>query len=180
MLKKLLFCSAIFFFFNTVAWGFDAFEAPDALSGSFLQSKKIQGAGVVLKSEGRFAILKDHGIKWETTKPVQSIVVIEGGNICLDSERVPAGAALSMAPLMQALLSRNMQVLAEYFTVSLQEEGRLVLKAHDATVANVFSDIEIKGGRLAEQVILHNQQGDVTVIDFFDVREKAEVFSCEP
>lgn len=183
MLKKIVLGCVLLFFFSGPAWGFDAleaFEAPEALAGSFTQTKKIQDAGVVLKSEGRFALIRGKGIKWQTTRPVQSLVVIEGANICLDAERVPSGAVSAVAPLMQALFSRDMPALAQYFTVSRQQGDRVVLEAADETMAKVFSRMEIKGGRLVEQVVLHNRQGDVTTIDFFNVREEAEAFSCAP
>jgi len=147
---------------------------PETLSGRFAQTREIKQAGVTLRSEGRFSIDKNKGIKWVTEKPLASTVTLSPGSAPVGGE-----AGRQVAAIMQGLLVQDRDALSKYFDVahSKTKNGyETRLKATDATIAKVFSEIVITGDKYIRTVALSNLQGDATLIKFTDIRESAGDF----
>lgn len=130
---------------------------------------------------GSMALEKGRRLKWCTDKPVGSVTVISSEGICvwdaMTGKRLER--KVSDVPWLKTIFSCQSALLsgdfghAEGFSVSRREDGTVVATPDSPELAAVFARMEVrfsKDGRLAEKVAMIEGGGDVTTIEFSQVK----------
>ena len=155
------------------------------LRGEFVQTRELTGLKRPLKSSGRMVVDKARGVLWKTEKPIagtlrvsrQEIVQKDGSQVLmrLSAEREPA--VKTIGSVLFSLFSGDLATLDRYFSHrgSLQRrDGKpgweLQLTPREATLASLIQRIEIKGNSNAEEITLKTESGDLTRIEFLQMR----------
>lgn len=153
-------------------------ERPAVLRGEFEQRKHLTGFRNPLRSSGRFVVARERGAIWETTHPFPSTVVVTGDRILSRAEDGSQDVLLDTSgsnqsaagAMLVALLAGDIDALEEMFDLqeSPSSEGlwQLRLIPRQAGMRQVVSRIELRGDRYVRHVILHEQDGSKTEIDF--------------
>jgi hypothetical protein len=159
-----------------------------ALTGRFEQSKRIRVLSKPLVSSGDFVLLKDRGLIWRTTSPIQSgvritpqgIAQLEGGKakVLVSAKEQPGMSAVGK--VLFAVFSLDLARLQQHFQVrsASAPEGKpwtAVLTPIDAGVARFVREISLSGGRTVDAIELTEANGDVTSIRFKDLHASPSV-----
>lgn len=152
---------------------------PPVLRGEFVQEKQLAGFPAPLVSRGRFLLVRDTGVAWDTRAPVTSSVVLtaderilrqDGGAPRRIAHRRSGPGARETQALLQALLAGDFDALATRFEM---EEGAggagawtLSLRPRAAALRRVFARIDVAGDRFVERVEIVSGEGERTVITF--------------
>ncbi len=147
------------------------------LRGQFEQSKTVKGFKHPLLSQGDFLVLRGRGVIWRTRAPVASSLAMTRSRLVsrgadgavqqqVDAVREPA--VRGIIELMFAVLSADLQVLAQRFSIGAQllpgQAWRITLLPRDATLAQWAARVEIEGDRQVRQVQWQDGMGDRTLI----------------
>lgn len=152
------------------------------LRGDFVQEKHLAGFPAPLLSRGRFLLVRDRGIAWDTREPVASDVVLtaeerilrrDEGAVRRFAHRRSGPGARETQALLQALLAGDLDTLATRFEM---EEGAggagawtLSLRPRAPALRRVFARIDVAGDRFVERVEIVSGEGERTVITFAGV-----------
>lgn len=159
-----------------------------ALTGRFEQSKRIRVLTKPLVSSGDFVLLKDRGLVWRTTSPIQSrvritprgIAQLEDGKatVLVSAKEQPGMSAVGK--VLFAVFSLDLSRLQKHFQIrsAAAPEGKpwtAVLTPTDAGVAKFVREISLEGDRTVDRIELTEANGDVTSIRFSDLVLSAAV-----
>jgi len=149
--------------------------SPERLEGRFRQDKYLAALDATLMSTGVFSYQRGKLIRWEILEPIRNILELtptamttmqaDGEILRLDSASNSNAAVLGR--IFFSVLTAEWESLSNYFELTGEIEGRqwhAVLVPIDAAVMQVFSLIELTGGDLLQEVILHEKSGDRTTI----------------
>jgi len=152
-------------------------KTPENLDGRFTQEKYLGALDAVLSSSGKFSYQRGKSIRWETLKPIQSEILMtptsisnkQGGRefMRIEIESNPAVALFN--EIFFSVLTAEWGKLSTYFKLSGEmEDGQwhAELVPVDKTVQQLVSRVELKGGVLVREIILHESSGDRTAIHF--------------
>lgn len=147
------------------------------IAGRFEQSKTIHGFKNPLISSGVFIIARDQGIFWHTQLPFESKLTVTPERISSQQDDGavntlvgPGGEAAlrTVNELLFAIMTANLHVLAERFEIAGQshqgENWTLDLVPRDAMLRQWLSRVELQGDAYVQKVVLHEKQGDRSVI----------------
>lgn len=148
--------------------------APPAIEGAFAQKKQVKGFKRPLASEGTFTVRRGEGVRWVTTAPFASELVVSAKEIVstqggapvfrLDGEKEPAARLITQ--LLFAFLSGELRTLEAHFDVdaaSADDAGwTLALKPKPGALGKVLARVELAGADFVQGVVLHEANGDVT------------------
>lgn len=158
---------------------------PAVLRGSFEQRKQLQGFKNPLLSRGRFLLLRDRGVIWDTTEPFASSTVLtrdrlltrqpDGSTrVVLDATVSPAVASVNS--LLLALVAGDLDALAPQFEINEDRlpDGRWQLRLHprEAGLQRVFRVIELRGDEHVDEVVLEETGGDHTTLRFLELSDE--------
>jgi outer membrane lipoprotein-sorting protein len=162
--------------------------SPDALSGSFTQTRQISSMGITLNSTGEFALDKKEGVLWRTLSPMENSLVIKGSRICTTnangSKSVDLSeneAATEVLTVINSIFTQEYEKASTWFDFYFEIENgayTLGLIAKDKTMAKVIERMTVYGAKYAEKIVLSAQNGDITTIIFANVTETAPAISC--
>lgn len=165
---------------------------PAVLRGGFEQRKQLQGFRNPLVSRGRFLLLRDRGVIWDTTEPFASSTVLTRDRLLTrqpdGSTRVVLDAAVSPAmasvnSLLLALVAGDLEALAPQFgiTETLLPDGRwqLRLQPREAGLRRVFRVIELRGDEHVREVVLEETGGDLTMLRFLGLSDEPATASAD-
>ncbi|WP_193087891.1 outer membrane lipoprotein carrier protein LolA [Advenella sp. FME57] len=155
-------------------------SAHQTVQGDVQQKRFLRSLEQPLLSQGRFVMVADKGLLWETRSPIASLIrITPQGMMHQDSagrwqplQQQGAGNQTQIRLFMD-LLSGNTRSLSGQFTQSLQgdaERWTLTLDPASAVLKQIFQRITIRGGRSVDQVTLAETQGDRTEILFSNLR----------
>ncbi|GAB3745815.1 outer membrane lipoprotein carrier protein LolA [Lysobacter olei] len=154
------------------------------LRGEFAQEKRLQGFKNPLRSQGRFLIARERGVRWSTLKPFPSDVALTRDRILtrqadgrsrveVDARQQPA--LRSVNAMMFALMSGDVQTLTARFSVQatlLADNGwRLVLTPKPGAMAQAFQRVTLEGDRYVRRVDIEERSGDRTQLTFTSMVE---------
>ncbi|MFJ4346017.1 outer membrane lipoprotein carrier protein LolA [Pseudomonas sp. NPDC089401] len=145
---------------------------PAVVKGPFIQEKHLRALPQPLLSKGRFVLARDHGLLWLLQTPLRQDYRIDAQGI---ARRDPSGwqalpsrsAGAEQNRLFFAVLQGDSSGLQRDFELSLSgaaEHWQLRLTPRSLLLKQVFSRIDISGGRYVERIELSETQGDSTVL----------------
>lgn len=153
-------------------------SAPAVVSGNFVQEKHLRALAQPLTSQGRFVLARDHGLLWLLRTPLRQDYRINANGI---ARRDPDGwqtlpnqsAGAQQNRLFFAVLQGDSSGLQRDFELSLSgdaEHWQLRLTPRSLLLKQIFTRIDITGGRFVERIDLAETQGDSTVLRMQDSR----------
>ncbi len=157
-------------------------DSPPTLKGDFEQKKTLKAFDTSITSTGQFSYQRNAFIRWKTVAPVENELLMTPNGISsqqdgdelinLTADKTPAIKMLSS--IFFAVLTAEWQTLAEYFDVVLegdQTSWAVVLTPKDNTLKQAVIQVNLAGGRLLNEVVLHEQNGDSTHILFSNLTQ---------
>jgi len=149
------------------------------LEGKFRQSRHLREIPKPLVALGDFSFVRDLGIRWHTSQPFDSVVVLTASGLAQSDDggvvqRISADeqpAIRLITRIFMALFTLDTQSLARDFDLHTGVPGAVAnrwvigLRPRAKAIASVFREATIAGGDDVEQVVLTDAQGDRTVID---------------
>lgn len=159
-----------------LAFGLDDLQKqlsePAVVKGTFIQEKHLRALPQPLLSKGRFVLARDHGLLWLLQTPLRQDYRIDAQGI---ARRTPDGwqtmpsrsAGAEQNRLFFAVLQGDSSGLQRDFELSLSGEAehwQLRLTPRSLLLKQVFTRIDISGGRYVERIELSETQGDSTVL----------------
>ena len=162
-------------------------SAPAVVSGNFVQEKHLRALAQPLTSQGRFVLARDHGLLWLLRTPLRQDYRITASGI---ARRDPAGwqtlpshsAGAQQNRLFFAVLQGDSSGLQRDFELSLSgdaEHWQLRLTPRSLLLKQIFTRIDITGGRFVERIDLAETQGDSTVLRMQDSRAATALSESE-
>lgn len=151
------------------------------LSAEFTMERKIEALSDKISSKGRLFLGGPGLLRWETTSPAKSVLVINNGTawIGYPELKVVKSFDIGVDPVMK-ILSEHLEVLASgslraltaLYQVEELEGGAKRLVPNQPEVKRIFSKIEVAFGEKGEvsRVEMTSNSGDVTTISFYNVR----------
>ncbi|GIX34853.1 MAG: outer-membrane lipoprotein carrier protein [Lysobacteraceae bacterium] len=138
----------------------DLLDHPEILRGRFEQEKQISGFRNVLRSEGRFLVVRGRGILWQTDKPFPASWRIVAGR---SSEQTVPG----LGEWLEALLQMDITRLEREFDIELSvDQGQWAarLSPQSATLVERIRRIELRGDRRVRAVAFEDGLGNKTKV----------------
>ncbi|MDD2091908.1 outer membrane lipoprotein carrier protein LolA [Pseudomonas guariconensis] len=162
-------------------------SAPAVVSGNFVQEKHLRALAQPLTSQGRFVLARDHGLLWLLRTPLRQDYRIDASGI---ARRDPGGwqplpsqsAGAQQNRLFFAVLQGDSSGLQRDFELSLSgdaEHWQLRLTPRSMLLKQIFTRIDITGGRFVERIVLAETQGDSTVLRMQDSRSASALSDSE-
>ena len=150
---------------------------PSDLEGHFVQEKYLAALDASLHSSGTFSYQRGKTVRWQTLKPIMSEMRVtptsisssQGGKEFMRLETKSNPAVTLFNEIFFSVLTAEWAKLSVYFKLSGKvEDGRwhAQLVPVDEMVKQVVSRVELKGGALVHEIILHESSGDRTTIHF--------------
>ena len=149
---------------------------PSVIHGSFTQEKHLRALPQPLVSKGTFVLAKDHGLLWLLKTPLQQDYRISAQGIARRDangwQLLPnKSAGAEQNRLFLAVLQGDSSGLQRDFELHLQGEAKrwtLTLVPRSLLLKQVFTQINIDGGDLVQNIELLEPQGDSTVLRMQD------------
>ncbi|MBV8624799.1 MAG: outer membrane lipoprotein carrier protein LolA [Herbaspirillum sp.] len=158
-----------------------ALAKPAVMCGRFDQTKQLSGIKKPLQSHGRFCVLKDRGILWQTLQPFpntlritrESIVQMQDGRVAmkLDAQQEPVVKMINS--VLFSLLAGDLSQLDSLFELdgTLRDgHWQVALKARQPALAKAIGDISLEGSAYVEKVLMKEAGGDRTEISFSAIK----------
>ena len=150
------------------------------LRGGFEQEKSLAGFAKPLKSQGDYLLLRGKGVIWRTRLPFASQLVLtreaiqQDGGFRLDAKQEPSVRLINA--LMLSMLDGDLAALQSQFQLQAQLIGQQGWRAQavpkTATLAKLFSRIELEGDIQLRRILLLESAGDQTLIRFGEQRRE--------
>ncbi len=148
-------------------------QKPQNTQGEFSQQRYLKALTKPIITSGKFILIKNKGLVWETEKPFthQLKVTAKGisqwnGTAWENHSRLGQGEQIK---LFLGLLSGDIQALATQFDVVLsgdEKNWQLQLMPSSLLMKQIFNQIIIQGNVAVQRIELHEKQGDRTLILF--------------
>lgn len=146
--------------------------ASTVVKGPFVQEKHLRALPQPLVSQGRFVLARDHGLLWLLQTPLRQDYRITADGIARRDasgwQKLPSqSAGAQQNRLFFAVLQGDSSGLQRDFELSLTgnaEHWQLHLVPRSLLLKQVFTHIDIAGGRFVERIVLAETQGDSTVL----------------
>ncbi|MDR3088084.1 MAG: outer membrane lipoprotein carrier protein LolA [Azoarcus sp.] len=146
--------------------------------GEFQQTRKLAQIKKPLVSNGRFLVVKELGVIWETLAPIPQVMRLTKNEILqtdgrvtimrLSADKEPVVGIVNN--ILFGVLSGDLETLAQRFSYDGKLEGdqtwRLDFTPKDASLARLIRTLSLVGGRDIEQVEIVSAADDVTLIAF--------------
>ncbi|WP_256665233.1 outer membrane lipoprotein carrier protein LolA [Pseudomonas sp. SLFW] len=150
---------------------------PSVIHGSFIQEKHLRSLPQPLTSKGNFVLAKDFGLLWLLNTPLKQDYRISAAGIARrdadGSWQVIPGktAGAQQNRLFLAVLQGDSSGLERDFELRVSGDAlawHLTLVPRSLMLQQVFTQINIDGGALVEQIELLETQGDRTLLKMID------------
>lgn len=162
-------------------------SAPAVVKGPFIQEKHLRALSQPLLSEGEFVLARDHGLLWMLHTPLRQDYRIDAQGI---ARRDPSGwqvlpsrsAGAQQNQLFFAVLQGDSTGLQRDFELALSGDAtqwQLRLTPRSLLLKQIFSRIDISGGRFVQRIELSETQGDSTVLRLPESTGAAELSDME-
>lgn len=182
MLKRLFGCLCLLFALPALAGDIvtvvqKQLQQPAVLKGEFIQLKRLEGFKKPLESRGRFIVVRERGVLWQTIQPFASTMKITRDEIVQkDANRTTFHMDASKEPVIRAInsvlfsiFSGDVARLQHLFTIdgeSTDKGWRLLLRPKDATMIKVIREVHLTGDKLVESIEIRDTNGDQTSLRF--------------
>jgi hypothetical protein len=160
------------------------------VSGTFVQTKRIQRLGRDLVSKGEFLFSSKDGVYWKLTSPYPSTIVMTATKLVQVSESGETSVIDSkdnavfkrIAGTMQAVFSGSLEALEADFKVHFQgnpSSWRLGLVPKEKSVRDIVASIVVEGDESIRRLTLAEGSGDFIVYAFATTRRADELEESE-
>lgn len=163
---------------------------PDVLCGRFDQTKYLVSIKKPLISTGRFCVVANKGALWQTLKPFpntlrltrDAIVQMQGNRVAiqLDANKEPVVKMINS--VLFSLLVGDLSQLQKLFEIngSLQNHTwQVTLNAREPQLAKAIGRITLAGNKYVKKVLMNEENGDHTVINFSALNSGATTITAE-
>ncbi|MCR4539625.1 outer membrane lipoprotein carrier protein LolA [Pseudomonas sp. 18.1.10] len=154
----------------------DQLAKPSVIHGNFTQEKHLRALPQPLVSKGTFVLAKDHGLLWLLKTPLQQDYRISAQGIARRDatgwQPLPnKSAGAEQNRLFLAVLQGDSSGLQRDFELQLKgaaNDWKLTLIPRSLLLKQVFTQINIDGGELVQNIELLETQGDSTLLRMQD------------
>lgn len=155
---------------------------PKVLCGRFDQTKHLVGLKKPLASNGRFCVVADKGVLWQSLQPFPStlrltrdeILQMQGGRVALRLDAKQEPAVRMINGVLFAALAGDLEKLEALFDIDGgvrdDRQWTVTLKAREPGLAKAIGSIALEGGAYVQNVRIDEAGGDRTSIVFSDIR----------
>ncbi|HEY9034021.1 MAG TPA: outer membrane lipoprotein carrier protein LolA [Pseudomonadales bacterium] len=143
-------------------------QQPAVLHGRFVQQKHMAVLAVPLVSQGAFTVVRDHGVIWQTEKPLASRLLINKDGI-RGADIGDSRAMAYIGNILHAILSGDLSALEQQFEIaasSSENRWQLQLVPRSSLLKKAIMAIELQGDQHIRQLQLQEAGGDRTDIVF--------------
>lgn len=173
--------TALCFSAAAAAWGLPQIEQSLSrhaiVRADFAQQRFLSGFTKPLQSAGTLLYSRDDGIIWQQQTPFAMTIVIDEDSIV---QTMPGSKPQilnaadnpllhSFSSLLKAMLQADTESLRQFFAIELTDLGaqwQLQLTPKAEPLNKIFSAIELCGDDKVLSIIMADQAGDRTVIEF--------------
>lgn len=182
MLKKI-------FLISVLAWGSTVqaltldelqtrFAQMQVVRADFVQERQIQNMARPLLSSGKMLMESRQGLWWYQEKPFEmTMVMTDAQMVQITNKQAPQVITAESNPqmfqfstLLRGLFNADREVLQQNFSIEFidlgNEQWLLRLKPIISPLDRLFQQIELHGEQYINRIIIFDQQGDITQIDF--------------
>ena len=162
-----------------------ATESPNPnLKADFIMTRKVAVLKESLTSKGRLMLGGKGRLRWETTSPNKSTLIVNGANGWLHYPDLSVTKAFDMAsdPVMRlmseqlcALTGGDLTALSSLYEIRAGRDGEKLLVPKDPNIRKLFRTLHVimpKTGVVSE-VTLVSANGDTTTIEFSNTVQNA-------
>lgn len=147
----------------------------DAVEGEFRQEKQLAFMTAPIVSGGHFVLDREDGLRWQVTRPVDSLMTVKEGRVLLDGQPVrDNGAGRLVARIMRSFMRGNLAGVEDDFDVRGSRDAgtwELALTPRRLPLSQVLASVRLRGDTYLEEITIEEQGGTLTVIRFSEVRE---------
>lgn len=155
---------------------------PEIVRGNFKQTKLIKDLNKNFISSGKFLFSKERGIYWDMQKPFsiinsftkEGLITNENGKKTLvEANKSPAFKEIS--DIFQLVFTADVDKLKDHFEIFFtknKESWMLGLKSKNEAIKSVATKITITGNKFVSKIILEEEGGDLTTIEFSNLNQK--------
>ena len=140
------------------------------LEGKFQQARHIQVLTKPMESSGRFVAEPNHGLKWVTQEPVESVQILLPDGRIFDGQSgqfLELNAATITVMLMN-VVTGNLQGMEDRFEL-IGQGDRILLYPKDEQIKAFVASIEVSvdmARKVVKSAVLHDADGNSTHIQF--------------
>ncbi len=156
-------------------------DKPQILCGNFHQTKQLVGINKPLLSNGRFCVVANKGILWQTLHPFPNtlrltpteIIQMQGKQTTLQMNASQEPVVRMINSVLFSLLAGDFSQLDKIFILHSHIENsqwEVNLKARESALAKVIGNISLDGGKHVRKVAIQETNGDKTIINFSDIK----------
>ncbi len=149
----------------------------NTLTADFIMTRKVAVLKEALTSKGRLMLAGKGRLRWETTSPGKSVVIINGpkGWLHYPDLDVTKPFDNTSDPVMKliseqlfALTSGDLRGLTSLYDIAATAPGRKTLTPKDPNISKLFKklQVEMSQGGVISKVTLISANGDTTAISF--------------
>ncbi len=153
---------------------------PENLEGNFSQEKYLSVLDTSLTSSGIFKYQRSKQIHWKTLKPIQNELIMtpekvvnkQGDKILMQLDINENPTITILSKIFFSVLTSDWGKLSDHFNLTGTLEGEkwdAELVPLDKTIAQVVSQIELKGDVLLHKIVMYESEGNRTTITFTDL-----------
>lgn len=168
-------CAALGLCWQALAFDLDELRAQllglPVTEGRFVQEKHLRALPQPLVSAGRFTLTPGQALIWQLETPLtQTLRITPDGVARLSADerwQAMPGSAGRESRLFLALLAGDTKGLAQDFNLRLDGDAdhwNVTLTPNSSILQQIFTRIEIEGGRLIQRIAMYETQGDYTVL----------------
>ncbi|MDA7746676.1 outer membrane lipoprotein carrier protein LolA [Psychromonas sp.] len=154
------------------------------LRGDFIQSKTLQMFNQPLVSDGTFLLSHQQGLIWNQITPFPVTLVLAKDKLRQQFEdQTPEIIEAKDNPmvfyfshLFLSLFKGDLSALESQFSMTITESEKetwlLHLSPKESPLNKVFKQIEIKGNKQIQSLVLTELNGDLSVIEFSNINQE--------
>lgn len=168
---------------------FQSLQQAQAMSGNFVQKKKLSGITRPLSSTGDFLFVRGRGIRWHTLSPFDSdfvltakqMVVKESGSVAMRLQTAEQPGLRLVSDIFLAMFALDFKALGTHFSLYVADgkSWQIGLAPQDASLKTVATRITLAGSDRVDQVLLEDAHGDRTEIVLSQVQNLKSVTPAE-
>jgi len=165
-------------------------EKPEVICGRFNQTKYLVNIKKPLTSNGRFCVVANRGVLWQTLKPFpntlrltrDAIVQTQDGQIAMQLNANQEPVVKMINSVLFSLLAGDLTELQKLFDMdgSLKNNyWKIDLQARASALAKAIGRISLEGGKYVKKVTMNEANGDHTIIIFSAVKSGQNAITSE-
>lgn len=180
-MKRIFFLALVFLSAQTLAFSqqelMNQLQQPQNVQGHFTQLRYLKSLAKPITTSGQFALVKSKGLLWQMEKPFATQLKVTpsgiqqwNGSRWVSSQKFGQSDQIK---LFLGLLSGDISALSEQFDIAVSGEKtqwQLTLTPKTLLMKQIFTQIQLKGDALVQEIELSETQGDRTQIQFSSLK----------